>query len=475
MPINDVLALARAGSTSRAWDAFIVAGMESVTADPQVLTLKGRLFKDQARKARGEVAARLYLQSAKAYADAAALRPDSYPLINAATMSLFAGQSDHMALLAERVLTMLDTGTGVGETPYWHEATRAEALLLLVRQAEAKAALDTAIAAAPAAWEDRAVTLRQFRQVLEFRNEPSKWLSDYSPPTSVYFKGMIGISPEDRRAAEAARDALESKRAGFGYGALAAGADILVAEALIERGAELHLILPMAISAFRQRSVDPFGAAWVARFDMLLAQAASVSIISPSEILSEASIDLAAQVAKGTAIENALRLEGSAAGIELNDTRSHSFDAASDLLVQLERSAHVASADTESGRTSVTLVCDQIVDDCGNWTPAADGFYVCDVRSLAEAQTILREIQIGTTNARTALQVVANAIDNDDGGDAITLVLRIAKCALPGTITADAASARALLSLFPNLWTEPLGELSDASGPIEIYAISPKA
>lgn len=473
--LSTILSLARAGATTRAWDSFVATGLTEIRDDPEVLTLKGRLLKDQARKSQGEAAARLYLQSAKAYAEAAALRPDSYPLINAATMSLFAGQPDHMTLLAQRVLTMLETGTGAGETPYWQEATRAEALLLLGREAEAKAALDAAILAAPIAWEDRAVTLRQFRQVLEFRNEPSEWLSGYAPPTSVYFKGMIGISPEDRRAADAARDAIDTTRAGFGYGALAAGADILVAQALIEHSAELHIILPMPISAFRRRSVDPFGAAWVSRFDMLLDQAASVSIITPSEILSEASIDLAAQVAKGTAIENARRLEGSAAGIELNDIRSHSFDAASDVFVPLERTANVASADTESGRISVTLVCDQNLDDPGAWMPVADGFYACDVASFADAHTMLRAIQANTYDARSALKIVARTDRNDDSFDVIAPVLRMAQCAVPGAIISDAASARAMLSFARDLSIEPLGELSDAAGPIEIYAISSKA
>ena len=203
---REISALARAGAVTRAWNAFVDAGLEQSTSDPKALTLKGRLLKDQARKTSGGVAARLYLQSAKAYTDAAALRPDSYPLINAATMSLFAGQSDHMALLAQHVLNMLETGIGLGETAYWHEATRAEALLLLDRQADAQTALDKAINTAPAAYEDRAVTLRQFRQIAEFRGSSCNWLVNYAPPASLYFKGMIGIAPDDHHAADLARD-----------------------------------------------------------------------------------------------------------------------------------------------------------------------------------------------------------------------------------------------------------------------------
>ncbi|HEV7232657.1 MAG TPA: tetratricopeptide repeat-containing protein, partial [Sphingorhabdus sp.] len=103
--IKAILALARAGATSRAWEALVASGLDSAAGDPKALTLKGRLLKDRARQNSGEAAGSLYVQSARAYADAAALRPDSYPLINAATMSLFAEQTEHMTQLAQQVLT----------------------------------------------------------------------------------------------------------------------------------------------------------------------------------------------------------------------------------------------------------------------------------------------------------------------------------------------------------------------------------
>ena len=69
--IPHILSLARAGATSRAWDAFVDAGFDGVLADAKVLTLKGRLLKDKARAAQNGSQSRLFLQSAKAYADAA--------------------------------------------------------------------------------------------------------------------------------------------------------------------------------------------------------------------------------------------------------------------------------------------------------------------------------------------------------------------------------------------------------------------
>jgi hypothetical protein len=472
---GNILSLARAGATSQAWKSFVAAGLAEVTDNPAALSLKGRLLKDQARKAKSRTSARLYLESAKAYADAAALRPDSYPLINAATMSLFAGQADHMALLAQRVLEMLDTGSGVGETPYWHDATRAEALLLLDRQAEAKAALDKAIVAAATAWEDRAATLRQFREILQFRDEPSDWLANYAPPASLYFKGLIGVASDDARAAELARVAVNEPHAGFGYGALAAGADILIAEALVERGAELHLVLPLSFRAFRAQSVEPFGAAWLPRFDRLLEQAASVIPIADSERLTNAAIALAVMVAKGAAIENAKRLEGIASGLELNDRPSPGFDAASDRFIALERTAPTAPSDLAKGMINITVVSDYVGNDPAGLIPIGDGFHARHTGSLAATIAWLVDLRRVTPDARAALKISAYDSAAHFNNDSSVKLLRLAQCADPGTTIADSISARALLSETPHLRTEPLGELADALGAMEIYAIDPLA
>lgn len=88
---------------------------------------------------------------------------------------------------------------------------------------------------------------------------------------------------------------------------------------------------------------------------------------------------------------------------------------------------------------------------------------------------MLLAIQANTGDARGALQIFARTGENDDGFDTIAPAFRMAQCAVPGTIISNAASARAMLSLAPDLSIEPLGELSDAAGPIEIYAISSKA
>lgn len=469
--LSEILALARAGATARAWDRFVAAGLSEVMSDAAALTLKGRLLKDRARKTQGDTKARLFLQSAKAYASASGVRPDSYPLINAATMSLFAGQPDHMELLAQRVLTMLDTGMGAGETAYWHEATRAEALLLLGRQGDAQTALDKAIVAAPAAWEDRAATLRQFRQILEFRGQTCGWLAGYAPPTSLYFKGMIGIAPDDQHAANMARDAISSANAGFGYGALAAGADILIAEALVENGGELHLVLPILSSVFRTQSVVPYGEAWLPRFDRLFEQASSVTVVAAGDQLTGAAIDFAAQVTKGAAIENARRLESRAEGLELNDSPSAEFEPATDVFIALKRSATLPPATLASGSLLATVVSDYAGSNAETYKSVGGGYYSLSAVSLASVAKLLIQLRQAAPDARCAVSAAADETTDDDAQIAKTL--RMAKCAATGTSVADAATTKALLSISPTLRTEPLGELPDAGGAVDIYAVEP--
>lgn len=64
-----------------------------------------------------------------------------------------------------------------------------------------------------------------------------------------------------------------------GYGALAAGADILVAEAMLVRGAALHIVLPFPSAPFKAASVAPRGTDWLPRFDAALTRAASVTVL----------------------------------------------------------------------------------------------------------------------------------------------------------------------------------------------------
>jgi class 3 adenylate cyclase len=68
---------------------------------------------------------------------------------------------------------------------------------------------------------------------------------------------------------------------GFACGALACGADILIAEALLDRGVELHAILPFEEEDFLAQSVRPGGAGWEERYRACRDRAARIVSSSP--------------------------------------------------------------------------------------------------------------------------------------------------------------------------------------------------
>jgi hypothetical protein len=466
-----ILSLARAGATGRAWNAFVAQGQDKAVNDPQALTLKGRLLKDKARRAEVREQAPLYLKSAQAYADAAALRPDSYPLINAATMSLFAGQERHVELLAKRVLALLQTGRGVGETPYWHEATKAEALLLLRQQEEAEVAFMQGVRHAPAAWEDHATTLRQFRAILEYRDEPHDWLAAYAPPKSIYFKGIMGIAPDDLSAVDSIATQLAATGARFAYGALAAGGDILVAEAMLRLCGELHVVLPIMPSVFKARSVAPYGDDWSRRFDALFEQAASIEIVEQGDRLSLAGIQLAAEVAKGRAIDNAARLESEAVLFEIAGADARRSPGRTAHLVSVSRSAGSDTEQVLEQRHIAWWIATNATDLSADFDWANCGAVaVCHMAHREELAPIVSRVRELDPDAVMAIQVAVTDHNLPAESEAAQLQ-RMVQSATPGTTIATATAAMAIKALHRQAWIEPLGELMDLNGALSVYAL----
>lgn len=310
--------LARTGDTEQAWRLFEASGLARAADNADALTLKGRLTKDRALKAAtNDERAALLEEAQSAYLSAAALRPATYPLINAATLALLAGNREGARRTAVRILSMLESGHHEPETEYWLKATRAEACLLLGKEDQAREALADAVRTAPAAWEDHASTLRHFRLILGTLNLSSEWLDALRPPPSMHFSGAIRLGRDPNDIPQAVEIAIGEFAPRFGFGALAAGSDIIIAETLIRRGAELHIVLPASIDAFRQQSVGHFGSQWIARFDRLLDIAATIETLPDLDEVSEAGIMLATRMAMGLAIRQSRLLETQACALRI--------------------------------------------------------------------------------------------------------------------------------------------------------------
>lgn len=442
-----ILALARSGATSRAWDAFVAAGLDAAESDFAALTLKGRLLKDQARLAIGEERRQLFNQARLAYEQAAELRDESYPLINAAAMALFAGEPERTGVYARKALHLIESGSDAGETPYWGQATRAEALLLLGRWDEARESLSSAIKLAPKAWEDQSSTLRQFALILSETGQANDWLDQFRPPPVLHFNGILGISADDQIAHRAIHDAVLAIAPGFAYGALAAGADIIAAEAALSAGAELHIVLPSQPEDFQQSSVAPLGKIWSERFDALLLQAESVAICASDEGTSAASVALAELHAMGLVVERAEQLQATAMALRIEPAGR---PALGDPWLHSGRPIHhVAVAEVRDNPVEQLpqgrLLFDVVVN--GNPLLAFD--------ELAEA---VREIlvsgeKIAALDCRT--------------GDTVRVRSLIAHSA-HGMIAASRSAALALLSTGFASRIETIGEMASPEGSFEV-------
>jgi hypothetical protein len=300
---------ARAGSLDYAIRLFRSGGFHLALGDPAALAVAGRLAKDRALRHAGADRAALMAEAAGAYGRAFALDPQPYTRINEATCTLLAGDTAGAQAIARELLALLDSGARIAETPYYIIATRAEALLLLGDRAGAEARVAQAKRLAIDCPEDQASTLRQLSLILEHRHAERGWLDAYRPRRALNFAGHLAlaetaIAPLETRL----RTVLTQNDVGAGFGALAAGSDLVIAEALLDIDAELHVVLPTTPDSFMAQSVVPYGARWVERFARCLDAATTVRWVSSvSGEYEPLAIHLAADVAMGASIMHAKR------------------------------------------------------------------------------------------------------------------------------------------------------------------------
>jgi len=322
--LPQLTALARAGAVGRAWELFVAAGLDRRGDDPGAIAVKGRLLKGRARLAGVAERKSLHGAAAEAYSAANALLPAPYLAINAASLRLLGGDRAGAEDGARIALGMLDDPAGAADTPYFLAATRAEAELLLGNQAAAEAAMAHAALADPDGWADRAATIAQLREIAAAQDSDASWIDRFAPPASLHFAGHMGMASGGKAEAQliallAAH--LSQDPVGFAWGALAAGADVVIAEALIAQGAELHVVLPCPAEQFEAQSVAPAGTDWTRRYRALIAAAASLRIAadSASSVHDPLATAHAGDLAIGGALSKAAQLASSAAQLIVFD------------------------------------------------------------------------------------------------------------------------------------------------------------
>lgn len=325
-----VLALLRAGALEQAEKEFYRLRLHEVNDNEDILGLAGRLLKSKALEERGERRRDLALQASEQYAFAYEQTGGTYSGINTAALALIGGDETTAYALAHEVLEKLpERYPNPGEDAYYHMATKAEAYLLLGDIKRARSVLADAQHLDPHNYDAHATTLQQFDMILREQRRDTHWLDPLRPPRTLHFAGHIFsttdgtqiLEPEQVRALKARiEEIITEENIGFAYGALAAGSDIIIAEALLAAGAELHVVLPCANELFIKKSLDPFGSYWRPRFEACMAAAKTVRYVTAdTETMDDLSTAFSSEVSMGLAVLKAQSLATEATQIVIWD------------------------------------------------------------------------------------------------------------------------------------------------------------
>jgi adenylate cyclase len=283
------LAMARLGEPDAAMLLYDRNRVEEIGTEDAV-ALKGRLLKDMAVRATGAEQAELFRLSSQAYDLAHELSDGYFSGINAATTAFLAGNKDRAAELATVVANRPDVANPEN---YYAAASGAEAMLVRGQVDEA-IALYTAARHRPDATPGMvASTARQVELIANkmsaAESRRSELLASIRPAPVIHFCGHMfreGWEAEQEIAA-AIGAIIDETGASVAYGPLACGADILVAEAIVARGGELHIVLPFAEEDFLRTSVLVGGAAWEERYAKMREAASSVTFATQMRFIND--------------------------------------------------------------------------------------------------------------------------------------------------------------------------------------------
>lgn len=219
--------------------------------------------------------------------------------IDAAVMSVMLGDMTQAQALAGRINDLLSTHeidhTLSADVRYRLLATLGQAQLLLGQQEAAIGTFQWAKALEGVHYGRVVSALKQIELLKQGGVAVPDELSDIvKPPTVVVFTGHAldrpGEGPHFPPALEAVVRAeiasqLDELDAQIGYSTAACGADLLFIEAMLERGAEVNVVMPFAIDDFIAEDVRYGGPRWEMRFRNALKLAASITYATEERYL----------------------------------------------------------------------------------------------------------------------------------------------------------------------------------------------
>lgn len=273
------LAMARLGDPHAALRIYERNRVEEIGTE-DALALRGRLLKDLAIRATGSKRIDLFRQSSTAYRLAYEISDGYFSGINAATTSLLAGDEKESRELAVAIGARPDIAR---PKDYYAAASGAEAMLVRGEVEQATALFDSARRRPDASPGNVASTARQVGLIAERlaipEDQRQRLLAAIRPSPVIHFCGHMFRAGWDveEQLRQAIDSILDETGALIAYGPLACGADILIAEAILARGGELHAVMPFAEEDFLTTSVRLGGPEWEPRYIRARDAAASVT------------------------------------------------------------------------------------------------------------------------------------------------------------------------------------------------------
>lgn len=237
--------------------------------------------------------------------------------INAAVLHELGGNTARAKEIASRIASDWSRAKPQSqEEAYQLAADRAAAKLLLDDLEGTATAIEDAAALSSSA-AAIASTRKQIIQICNHKGLDYAIIAPLQNRAVVHYTGHI-IAPVGRngrfpahaeeRVAAKIRGELARLTAGYGYGSLACGADILTVEALLERTAEVDVVLPFETSTFVKESVATGGETWLERFEICLRQVRLLHATEGEYVGDPEVFAYASQLAMGLAILRAQQL-----------------------------------------------------------------------------------------------------------------------------------------------------------------------
>jgi class 3 adenylate cyclase len=320
-----ILILSRTGANKRARQLWFQYRLQPETdqitfkgsLEENIAALGARLDREEAYMAGDAQRSARLKKAAEHYESIYQQTTSTFPGINAAVLNELSGDSTRAREIAAQILKgCAQKRPQSQEEAYQLAADRAAASLLLDDLKDAQKAVEVAAALADSATAI-ASTRKQLIQICDHKRIDVGIISPLRNRSVIHYTGHMiapGCTPArfpaaaEPRVAERIRSEVADHNVGYGYGSLACGGDILIVEALLERKAEIEVVLPFEADSFLKESVASGGPSWPARFDNCVKQVALIHA-TDGEYAGDAQVfSYASHLAMGLAILRAQHL-----------------------------------------------------------------------------------------------------------------------------------------------------------------------